>query len=133
MARKLLDNTKVTFSIAPVVSTASANGTAVDTLGYNDGMLIVTAGVIDTASGNETYAYSVEESDDGSTGWVAVSGATGSITASSTTALIRVKELNLARKRYLRAVLTAGGTTPSIAQTAIFLLGEAFAGAVNND
>lgn len=130
--RKLLDNTKISYSIAPVVSTESVNGTGVDTQGYSDAMLIVAAGTIDTASTNETYSYSIEHSDDNSS-FSAVSGATTTITASNTTKVVRLAELNVTIKRYVRAVLTAAGTTPSIAHTAIFALGESYTGAVNAD
>lgn len=130
--RKLVDNVKISYSIAPVVSTASANGTGVDTQGYSDAMLIVAAGTIDTASGNETYSYSIEHSDDNSS-FSAVSGATTTITASNTTKVVRLAELNVTIKRYVRAVLTAAGTTPSIAHSAVFALGEPYAGPVNAD
>lgn len=131
---KLFDNVKAVMSIRPAAARAAdANGESVDTLGFRDGMLVVEAGVIDTTDANETYAFLVEESDTGSGAWTAVPGATGAITASNTTDVIRVAELNVARKRYLRAVLDVGGTSPSILCSAVFLLGEAYAGPVNND
>ena len=125
----IYDNVGVGVSTAPIVATASANGSGVDTLGYHDGMLVVTAGVIDLASGNETYTFTLEESDDNSS-FAAVSGVSLTITASAQTKFARIANLNTTRKRYLRAVLTAAGTTPSIAYSAHILLGNPVSGAV---
>ena len=83
--KKVFDNIAIAQSILPDVITASANGSAVDTLGYNDGMVQILAGTIDLASANETYTFSVEHSDDGSTGWTAVSGLTNTVTANNQT------------------------------------------------
>lgn len=125
--RSVYDAVKSVVSLVPAVRTADANGTAVDTLGYNSAKLVISAGDIDLASTDETYAFNVEESADGSTGWAAISGATASITADNQTANIRLDGLNQGtRKRYLRAVLDVGGTTPSIPCSAVFELGRAF-------
>lgn len=129
---KLFDNIKAIASIVAAVYTADQNGTGVDTQGYRDGMLVVQAGNIDTASTDETYVVELEESDDNST-WSDVADVTVTITADNQTGVVRVPELNVARKRYLRAVLNVGGTTPSFPGTAVFLLGESYAGPVNND
>lgn len=131
---KLFDNVRAVMSLRPAAArTADVNGESVDTLGFRDGMLVVEAGVIDLADANETYVVRIEESDNGSTGWTVVPGITGTITASNTTAVARLSELNVTRRRFLRAVLDVGGTTPSILCTAVILLGEAYAGPVNND
>lgn len=127
--RSIHDAIKFANSLLSAVFTASGNGSAVDTLGYNDVEVIIAAGTIDLASGNETYAFSVEESADGSTGWTAISGATNTVTASNQNKTIRVGKPS---KRYVRAVLTAGGTTPSIAVSAIVALGNAFRKPVGN-
>jgi len=129
---KLFDNINVLASLVPATRTADTNGTGVDTQGYRDGMLVVSAGDIDLASTDETYAINIEESDDNST-FAAVSGLTTTVTADNQVKLIRVSELNVTRKRYLRAVLDVGGTTPSIPLAAIFLLGESYTGPVNSD
>jgi len=113
-------------SLVPATRTANANGTAVDTLGYNSAKLVASAGDIDTTDGNETYSFSVEESADGSTGWAAVSGATATVTADNQVKNVRIEGLGTSRKRYLRAVLTVGGTTPSIPCSVLFELGRAF-------
>lgn len=129
---KLFDNTKAIASLVSATRTADANGTGVDTQGYRDGMMVVQAGDIDLASTDETYVMELEESDDNST-FVDVTGISITITADNQTGVVRIPELNVVRKRYLRAVLNVGGTTPSIPCSAVFLLGEAYAGPINSD
>ena len=116
---RVFDNIEVKQSLVPAVITSTTNGSAVDTLGYHDGMVEILAGTIDVSSGNETYAFSVEHSDDGSTGWTAVSGLTNTVTANNQTKEIRLAELNVVTKRYLRVVATLAGTTPSFAGCAL--------------
>lgn len=129
---QLFDNIKTLVSLVPATRTSDTNGTGVDTKGYRDGMLLIEAGDIDLASTDETYAFKVQESDDNST-FTDVTGATTTVTADNQSKLIRLSELNVTRKRYLRAVLDVGGTTPSIPCSATFLLGGAYAGPVNSD
>ena len=131
--KSIYDAVKPVASLVSATRTASANGSAVDTLGYNDAAVVIQAGDIDLANADETYAFSVEESADGSTSWTAISGATNTVTADNQTKVIRVGGLGIGtRKRYLRAVLTAGGTTPSIPCSVVFLLGNAFRVPVGN-
>lgn len=129
--RKLFDNTKVLASLVPAVRTADANGTGIDTQGFGDGMMVVSVGDLDLASTDETYVVKIEESDDNST--FAATTLQATLTADNQVAAVRVAELNVARKRYLRAVLDVGGTTPSAPIAALFLLGEAASGPVNSD
>ncbi len=129
---KLFDNIKAIASLVSATRTADANGTGVDTQGYRDGMLVVQAGDIDLANADETYVIELEESDDNST-WSDVTSISVTITADNQTGVARIPELNVVRKRYLRAVLNVSGTTPSIPCSAVFLLGESYAGAVNSD
>jgi len=130
--RKLFDNVKVLASLVPATRTADANGTGVDTQGYENAMLVVAAGDIDLASTDETYVIELEESDDNSS-WSDVTGFDVTITADNEVDMVRIPNLNTARKRYLRAVLNVGGTTPSFPGTAIFLLGGGDSGPVNSD
>lgn len=130
--RKLFDNTSVQQSLVSATRTADANGTGVDTQGYDDAMLVVPVGDIDTASGDETYVVNLEESDSSGSGYSAT-GLSITITADNQVGLLRISELNVARKRYLRAVLDVGGTTPSIPLSALFLLGGKVSGPINND
>lgn len=132
---KLFDNISAAVSIVPAVYTADVaygSALAVDTLGYNDAMLVVAAGDIDLASANETYAVKVYECD--TTGGTYVdTGIVATVTADNTTKVARVSQLNVVRKRFLKAVLDVEGTTPSFPGTAVFLLGEAYSGPVNTD
>lgn len=130
--RHLFDNTKVLASLVPAVRTADANGTGVDTLGYENAMLVVSVGDIDLASADETYVIELEESDDNST-FTDVTGHDVTITADNEVDMVRISNLNVTRKRYLRAVLNVGGTTPSIPVAAVFLLGGGDSGPVNSD
>ena len=129
---KVFDNILVQASLVPATRTASANGTGVDTRGYHDGMVVISAGDIDLTTGDETYTFTVEESDDNST-FVAISGLSNTITADNQVKEIRLSDLNGGtRKRYLRVVLTAAGTTPSIPGAAFIVLGEGESNAVGN-
>jgi hypothetical protein len=68
---------------------------------------VVNVTALDTADGNETYAFALHESDDNVS--YAAAGATAEALAVGTVAVkARIKS------RYVRLVLTAGGTTPSI-------------------
>lgn len=123
--RSVYDAVKSLASLVPAVRTADANGTGVDTKGYNTAKLVVAAGDIDLTTGDETYTINVEESDDDST-YAAVSGLTTTVTADNQVKNIRIDGLGTVRKRYLRAVLDVAGTTPSIPVSAVFELGNAF-------
>lgn len=117
--------TKAVASLHPATRTSSANGTGVDTLGFDNACLVVNVGDIDTASGDETYTVSVEESADNST-FTAITGASTTMTADNTLKKIQINGLGSgSRKRYLRAVFTLAGTTPSMPGTAVFHLGPA--------
>ena len=129
---KIFDNVKVLASLVPAVRTADANGTGIDTQGYENAMLVVSAGDIDLASTDETYVIELEESDDNST-FTDVTAISVTITADNQVGVARIPELNVTRKRYLRAVLNVSGTTPSFPGNALFLLGGRASGPVNSD
>jgi hypothetical protein len=73
------------------------------------GVVNVTA--IDTTSGNETYSFVLQHSDDDNT-YVACGAAVVA------TAVSQVLAKGFVTKRYVRLSLTAGGTTPSITYSA---------------
>lgn len=129
--KKLFDNVLVAASLVPAVRTADANGTGVDTRGYRDGMVVISAGAIDLASTDETYSFKVQHSDDNST-FTDISGATNTVTAANQVKEIRLADLNVTIKRYVRVVLDVEGTTPSIAGAAYVVLGSAASNAVGN-
>ena len=122
----VFDAVKSEASLVPETRTADANGDAIDTQGYNSAKLVVSAGVIDRDDGDEGYSVRVEESDASDAGFASVDGLVAVITASNQVKNVRIEGLGTSRKRYLRAVLDAGGTTPSIACSAVFELGHAF-------
>jgi hypothetical protein len=129
--RTVFDNVKVLGSILPVTKTADFTGTGIDTQGYNEAVLVVAAGDIDTSSSDETYVVNVYESDDNST--YTDTGISVTVTADNDVKVARIAELNVSRKRYLQARLDVGGTTPSFPGTALFLLGGAGSLPVNSD
>lgn len=129
--RSVYDAIKSVVSLVPATYSTDQNGAGVDTKGYNSAVLLVQAGDIDTSSGDETYTVNLQESDDNST-FSTVSGYSVSVTADNQTKVLRIEGLGTSRKRYLRAVLDVGGTTPSFLGTAIFLLGRAYSEPVNS-
>lgn len=102
-------------SLAPAAAIATAtttNGSAVDLLGAEGPIhALALNGATDYTSLDETYTVKIQESADGSTNWTDISGASGTITAASTVTFIST---GLRSKRYVRAVITTVGTTPSI-------------------
>lgn len=127
--RSVYDVIKALFTLRPQAATASANGSGVDTLGYNSAMLVLEVG---TVSGTTpTLDVKLQESVDNST-FTDVTGYTFTqVTASNNSQVMRIDGLGTSRKRYLRAVATIGGTTPSFALAAEILLGRAFKKPVN--
>ena len=99
-------------------------------MGYQSAMAVILAGDIDTASGDETYAFKVQESSDNSS-FTDITGATTTVTADNDVKVIRIDGLGEGRLRYLRVVATLGGTTPSWPGSATFSLGRAYQNPVN--
>lgn len=131
--KNVADNTKPLASLVPAVRTANANGTVIDTMGYDNLEVVVSAGDIDTASGDETYSLKIQEgtASDGSDA-ADITGTSVSVTADNQLKTIRVNGLGVgSRKRYMRAVLTVGGTTPSIPCAVLFNLGRAHSNPAN--
>ena len=130
--KSIYDAIKFLVSLVPSILTTSMNGDAVDTQGFGSAVLTVSVGDLDTSSGDETYVFSVEESNDGLTGWTPITDASVDATEDNEVKLIRLEGLNTgSRKRYLRAVVTVGGTTPSIPCSAVFALGRAYNEPIN--
>ena len=93
----------------------AVNGTAIDTKGYSEAMLVLATGV---AAATGTLDVKVQDSTDGSTGWADVTGAAfAQLTASDDQAL-KVARLKLdgnGIKRYIRIVGTVGTATVDFA------------------
>lgn len=128
--RSVYDNIKALFSLRPQAATATTNGSAVDTFGYNSAAVTLEVGAVSGTS--PTLDVKIQESADGSTGWADVSGATFTqVTAANNSQIIRVEGLGTSRKRYLRAVATIAGTSPSFTLAVELLLGRAFKAPTN--
>jgi len=87
---------------------ATINGTAIDTKGYSEAMVVLIAGAF-TATG--TLDVKVQDSTDGSTGWADVTGAAFAQLIDSTDDTIKIARLKLdgnGIKRYIRIVSTVG-------------------------
>ena len=120
--RDIKNNLDAVGSIDPASITASTNGSGVDLRDFDGAMVVFQAGTADTGSGNETYTPSLEESDDNSVySAVAASDLEGAMVNMTANSVQRVGYKGA--KRYVRAVLTLGGTTPSIDASALVVRG----------
>ena len=110
------DDTGAALTIAPAVRTAAGpvNGTAVDTGEggdhYRNVLFVVVVGTITDA----THAVTFQGSDDGTTGWVAldaaqIQGTVPVLAPANSNRTYRVA-WDGGNKRFVRAVLTIGGT-----------------------
>jgi hypothetical protein len=93
-------------SIAPIVKTASVNGTGVDLAGYNGAQLVFHCGVVTDG----TFTPSIEESDSSGSGYAAVAAADtiGSLVAMTSGSIQSVGYAGT--KRYVRPVITVSGS-----------------------
>lgn len=123
--KSVYDAIKAAFTIRAVTATATATGTGVDTLGYNSAAVALEVGVVSGTS--PTLDVKIQDSADNST-FADVTGLTFTqVTATGNSQILRVDGLNTStRRRYLRAVGTIAGTTPSFAFGVEILLGRAF-------
>lgn len=129
MSHSVKENIKQAFTLRPQAATASANGTGVDTLGYDSAMITLEVG---TVSGTApTLDVKMQHSDDNSS-FSDISGATFTqVTASNASKTLNLS-LGGARKRYIRAVATIAGTTPNFALAVNVLLGRPDVAPVGN-
>ena len=132
MIHKLFDNLKQLFTFRPASVTATANGTAVDTQGYMDGAVVLEVGAVTGTA--PTLDVKMQESDTSGGTYTDITGAVFTqVVASNSSQIIRLAELNVGRKRFIRAVATIAGTGPNFTFGCEVLLGNSFAGAINND
>lgn len=124
--RSVYDAIKSLFSFRPSAQTATANGTAVDTQGYNSLACTLEVGAVSGTS--PTLDVKLQESDTSGGTYTDISGATFTqVTAANSSQVIRLDGLNTgSRKRFIRAAATIAGTTPSFTLAANLLLGRAF-------
>lgn len=133
---KLYDNVGAERALDPDVRTDAATGEkVVDTLGARDGMLVAVVGDVTITTG-DSYTLTVMECDT-STGTFTTTGISVTFDdgtgESNQTAVARIPELNVVRKRFLRVDLSCTATTTSFEGGAVVLLSEKYAGAVNSD
>jgi hypothetical protein len=114
--RDMSHNIGPVLSLSPAARTASANGTAVDLLGFGEVAVLVTTGTWTDG----THTPKLQESDNGTSGWtdVAAGDLIGGFSvvnsAGGGNAVQRVSYIG--NKRYIRAVLTvASATTGAVA------------------
>lgn len=125
----IFENIKPVQSLVPATRTASGNGTGVDTQGFSDATVFIAAGALSGTT--PTFQYTVQESDDNAAWSANISGLVANITVANSQKAIRIGSLT-SRKRYLRVVVTIGGTTPSVADCAIIALGMPYSAPVGN-
>lgn len=131
---KLFDNIKPQYTLDAEVYTTDTTGTDyVDTQGFSDGMLLVCAGDIATTD-SDRYTITVKECDT-TNGTYVTTGITVTFTEDDDNELrtARIANLNVERKRYLRADLTCSATTASFEGAAMILLGEGDSNPVTQD
>jgi len=129
--RSVYDAIKALFTIRPVTATATQTGSAVDTKGYNSAAVVLEVGAVSGTT--PTLDVKIQECDTSGGTYADISGATFTqVTATGSSQILRIEGLGTSRKRYLRAVGTITGTTPSFAFGVEILLGRAFRGPVNS-
>lgn len=124
------------LSISPEAAiTASANGSGID-MQLSDGPvhLIAMAGATDFTSGDETYSWKLQESDTSGGTYTDITSSNGTSSVSTTAANTAVYlSVNTRLKRWVRAVVTIGGTTPSIVPAAyVFASKKTLGGGAGN-
>lgn len=141
--RSIQDAVKFALSFTPAATTATANGTAVDTKGFNDGSAILTIGALggsnasadhytvaiqESATNGGTYADATDE--DGSAIEFASHGGVGGET-SNAVVVLRLGDL-AKHERFLRARVEIEGTSPTAHIGVAFALGRAYQEPVGN-
>jgi len=119
--RDIANNISVSQAIAPAVLTATVTGDAIDLVGFNSAAIVINTGAI---AGAGDFTATLEESDDGATGWTTVP-ADRLVGAFPDTleadAVVKVGYIGW--RRFVRVVLTKNGGT-SIAAGATVLKGH---------
>lgn len=128
----LSNNIKLMQSIAPVAASADANGTGVDTQGFENVAIVVDTGIEGiTLSGTNKIEFELEHSDDDSTyvdasssdvnGTLGANGLFLTLDANAETPQISEIEY-LGTKRYVRVVANFSGTHGSATPISAFVI-----------
>ncbi len=125
MSLYIRDTADYIEALAPGVRTANVtNAPIIDTLGLIDGALVIHTGAVDTTDTDETYVIKVLESDASDlSGSSEVESLETEVTEAGVQ-VVRLPELNIQTKRYLRVTLTVGGTSPSFTGSAVLVAGK---------
>ena len=131
---------KVQPTLDPEVRTAVANGAGVDCRGFEDALVILHIGAHDRTTGDETLNVKLQESSDNGSGDAFADVAGGAFAQIAGQAIDATKgnsyvmNVKLSkRERYLRAVGTPAGTTPSTAYSVQIVLLNARSEPVTQD
>ena len=121
--KDLAQNVKVDHSLSAVVRTASANGTGIDTQGFQSVTLVADVGAAGiTLNGTNKFSFSLEDSDAPASGFAAVTNNTlvtgGTVDGSGIFQVVDApahaaqayKLGYVGGKRYVRGVVTHAGT-----------------------
>jgi hypothetical protein len=121
--RDLASNIGAVAALAPAVTSAAANGAAIDTLGFGSVAFILSTGAI---AGDGDFGVKVQESDtDVSGDFTDAAAAVVDTSAPATLAATSAYKLGYrGHKRFVRLALTKAGGT-SIAAGAVAILGNA--------
>ncbi len=124
--RDIQNNIKPNQTIKPSSYTATQNGDAVDLRGFNAAVALFYLWAGDFTDTDEVYLPKLQSSDDASS-WsdVPTTELEGSLTPVSAFGQEGLQSVGYkGRSRYLRAVITIVGTSPSILSSATIILGE---------
>jgi hypothetical protein len=111
----------------------TTNGAAIDRMGVGDDgflscVLVAECGAASGSPSSFTYDAKLQDSPDGSTDWLDISGA--SVTQVTANNTLREKDINLAGARrhirVVRVVAFVAGTTPALPVAEAIVLGGAF-------
>lgn len=136
--RSVYDSIKVAKAVSPARITGTGTPTAafvseVDTFGYNSALFNIAVGTSTGTAASFVVSIQIQESATSGGTFTNISGATGTITGTTTAAhlqaQVRVEGLGTGRQRYLKVTPTVtrtpnDGTTLDI--SAVCLLGRAF-------
>jgi len=134
--RSVYDAIKTVLGIAPIAQAASeVLSAAIDTAGYNSGLIEVMVGAATGTPDSYSVACKVTECATSGGSYADVSGATATLAADGKHAQIRVEGLGTSRMRYFKISMTpafVNGTSPKALVGATALLGRAFSEPVGN-
>jgi len=117
------DETKPVVSFRPQDLTVTGNGIGVDTSRFNSCSVVLEVGAVSGSS--PTLDIKIQESDDNSSFSDVVGATFVQVTGADNSQELAVENLNTTRKKFLRAVATVAGGSPSFIASVVFVLGRA--------